>query len=237
MALALPIAIPVGMLGLSRQGGRLLAVSVASTLEIFLMYSLVFVVFYTLVSMATTRRDEGVLKRLRTGEASDREIVFAMCVPALALVATLSLLVVTLVLLLGGPPPVFLPPILVAFVGGTVVFVALAFATSACTKNAEATQITSLPVVTLAAVGMTNIRGILPEGPISTVVSVTPMAAVADLIHWGWAGAPASLGVNAATTDAVEIIGHSIQPTVILLAWSLVTVLLARTYFRWDART
>jgi ABC-2 type transport system permease protein len=53
----------------------------ATAMEYFLLFALMFVQFYTVLSMVTTRRDEGVLKRLRTGEARDAEILGCVVLP------------------------------------------------------------------------------------------------------------------------------------------------------------
>lgn len=234
-ALVLPIFIPVGLLAMSREDGELSAVAVASALEIFVMYSLVFVVFYTLVSMVTTRRDERVLKRLRTGESSDLEIVISMSTPGAVLFSILTVLVVSSAFILGGPAPQTVVPLLVAFLLGMVIFIALAFATSTFTKNAEATQITSLPVVTIAALGMTNVRTMFPEGAVLEISSYTPMAAIADILHWSWAGV-----LPTGTEEAfgfTEVLAETIQPAAVLLGWAVLSIAIAAAYFRWDPRS
>lgn len=238
MAILLPIGLPVGLLVMtleSAEDGDELGVTVASTMEIFFMFTFVFAAFYTLVSMISTRRDERVLKRFRTGESSDREIVIALSSPAVVLILVLTVLVTGIMLGLTGTLPISPVPLLIALVGGTVVFIALAFMTSAFTKNAEATQITSLPVVTIAAVGMTNIRSMLPEGTVHEVVSYSPMAAVADLTHLGWAGQP-PYGDHGDPATGMEVLTESIEPTLILLGWIVVSIGVAVAYFRWDPR-
>ena len=65
---------------------------------------LLFVVYYTVLSTAVARREEGVLQRLRTGEAADAEILTALAVPAVAIT-----LVQTLVLAVAGAAVIDLP--------------------------------------------------------------------------------------------------------------------------------
>lgn len=239
MAIVLPVGLPVGLLVMTMQSsdeaGDALGVTVASTMEIFFMFTFVFAAFYTLVSMITTRRDERVLKRFRTGESSDREIVIALSSPAVVLILVLTVLVTGIMLALSRTLPVSPIPLLIALAGGSVVFIALAFMTSAFTKNAEATQITSLPVVTIAAVGMTNIRSMLPEGTVYEVVSYSPMAAIADLTHLGWVGQP-PYGYYGEPASGMEVLTESIEPSLILLGWIVVSIGIAVAYFRWDPR-
>ena len=55
-------------------------------------------VYYNILSIIVTRRDELVLKRLRTGEARDGELLLSMCLPGIAIslvVAVLAALVAT----------------------------------------------------------------------------------------------------------------------------------------------
>ncbi|MDR0626377.1 MAG: ABC transporter permease [Bifidobacteriaceae bacterium] len=225
MGTALPLAIPAALLAIERSHGALTSVAVALSVEAFLMYALVFVVFYTIVSTATTRRNEGVLKRLRTGEAADIQVVTAICAPAFALAVGSFLLTLVLVEVFGGPHPSFFPLVLAALFGGVTVFAALGFVTSGFTKDAESAQITSLPVVLLAGVGMTNIRGILPEGPVSDLVAFTPIAVVSDMIHLGWAD-----------FSFWETLSRSVKPVLVVLAWSVASVIIARRSFRWYVR-
>ena len=58
----------------------------AAPLSLVLLMALLFPVYYNLLSMFVTRRDELVLKRLRSGEAGDAEIIVSMALPGVALV-------------------------------------------------------------------------------------------------------------------------------------------------------
>jgi ABC-2 type transport system permease protein len=69
-------------------------------------FTLLFVVYYNLVTALVARREELVLKRLRTGEASDAEILAGTAAPAVA-IAWAQLLVGALVAVAAfgmGPP-------------------------------------------------------------------------------------------------------------------------------------
>ncbi len=123
-AIVLPLIFPVGMLYLSRDGG-LSDKSVSAGLEVFALFLLVFVVFYNLLSVYATRRDELVLKRLRTGECSDAEILAGPAVPSWVLTGLLTVVIGIAVMVLGGSAPVNPVLVLVAVIGGAALFTAL----------------------------------------------------------------------------------------------------------------
>lgn len=56
-------------------------VAITSALTI----AFLFPIFYNVLSMVVTRRDELVLKRLRTGEALDIEIIAALALPGVVI--------------------------------------------------------------------------------------------------------------------------------------------------------
>ena len=65
MAVIFPIGVAflVQFMGRSDQGGSSL-IRTATSMEVFLLITFMFVQFYSVLSMASTRRDERVLKRL-----------------------------------------------------------------------------------------------------------------------------------------------------------------------------
>ena len=65
----------------------------ATAMEYFLLFALMFVQYYTVLSMVTTRRDEGVLKRLRTGESRDVEILSASSFPGAVLTIVFTVVI------------------------------------------------------------------------------------------------------------------------------------------------
>lgn len=237
-ALVLPLVFPVGILILARDGG-LSDTAVASGLEMFALFLFVFVVYYNLLSVYATRRDELVLKRLRTGECSDTEILSGPAVPSWLLTAVLTVLVGICVVGLGGRVPV--NPLLVALAvaGGAALFTALALITSAVTRNAEAAQITCMPVMVVATAGLTSIRNAVPDN-VSQLLDLTPLAAIVDILGTGWVGHPMPDSAAADTTDPavgfVDTMTAAGGPLLVLTAWIVVSVLAARVYFRWEPR-
>ncbi len=91
-------------------------------------------------------------------------------------------------MVLGGSAPVNPVLVLVAVIGGAALFTALALITSAVTRNAEAAQITCMPILILATAGMSSIRNVVPDN-VARILDFTPLAAVVDLLNLGWLGA------------------------------------------------
>ncbi len=240
MGTVFPLALPLMMFFAGRGDGPT-AVGTATTIEMLLFYVLVFVQFYTVLSMVTTRRGEGVLKRLRTGEARDHEILGAFAAPGALLAAGATVTVVAVVTAAGAPLPVNAVLPVLALAGGLAVFTALALVTSAFTKNAEAAQLTALPVMMLGMVGFGGLRTVLPDG-LRTVVDWTPMAAVSDLVHLGWTGRlpaaadGAASGADAPVAGFVDAFADAGRPLVTLAVWIVLGVALAARSFRWDER-
>lgn len=232
MATVFPIGIPL-VLFLIGDGN---ATQAANSFDLFIWYTLLFVQFYTVLSMATTRRDERVLKRLRTGEARDLEILAAICAPGAILAVIFAVAIVPILMLLGAPMPVNVFLIIVALLVGLVLSSALALLTSAFTKNAEAAQITSMPVLTLAILGLGTLRPIFGDGLLREIITFTPFAAISDLVGLGWAGATfEDLLAGATPLGFTEVFTEAGQPLLVLVIWTVVALYGARATMRWDS--
>ncbi|MGU3431960.1 ABC transporter permease [Actinomycetes bacterium M1A6_2h] len=232
-AIVMPLIFPVVLLVVGSRNGGLEDAGVSAALEIFALFLLVFLVYYNLLSVYATRRDELVLKRLRTGESTDLQILFGPAVPSLLLTVILTIVVGGAIAVLGGGLPVNVLLVAVALIGGAALFGALALITSAFTRNAEAAQITSLPVILLAMVGSGFLRDVVPDS-LAKVVDLTPMAAVSDLLDLGWFGT---------TTAGEESVGFAStfseagMPVLVMVAWIVGSLVIARTHFRWEPRS
>ncbi|MGO1911927.1 MAG: ABC transporter permease, partial [Corynebacterium sp.] len=202
----------------------------------FLLFALMFVQFYTVLSMVTTRRDEGVLKRLRTGEARDAEILGASSFPGAVLTIVFTVLMSVLLMVFGAPGPVNVLPLIVAVLLGLAVTSGLALVTSGFTKNPEAAQITSMPVMLLMFATMGNFRQLYPEG-VDEVLARTPFALIFDLAQYGWAGSTTVGRMDGvAALGAGEVLAETWPMMLILLAWAAVCVWAGARYVRWDVR-
>ncbi|GAB10872.1 putative ABC transporter permease protein [Gordonia araii NBRC 100433] len=227
-----PIATPLAWHFIGKGTTADAAALATSTLETFALMALVFVQYYSVLSMVTTRRGEGVLKRLRTGESTDREILSAPAVPGLILTLIGAVVVGAVVYATGAPAPVNPLAFVLALAGGAVVFTLLALATSVFTKNAEAAQITSMPVMVLAIVGLGSIRSVLPDR-LGTIADWTPFAAVSDLIGLGAAGTPLAGGEPLRFAESFADFG---RPLVTLGLWAAIAFFVVYKRFRWDDR-
>jgi ABC-2 type transport system permease protein len=122
---------------------------------------MLFPVYYNVLSQFVNRRDELVLKRMRTGETRDGELIVSIALPGFVVAIVVGVLTVPIAAALGQRLPV--NPVLYA---GTLVvaagmFTALAYWTAAWTRSAESAQLTSLPIMLLAAVGPLTVS--IPE--------------------------------------------------------------------------
>lgn len=210
----------------------------ATAMEYFLLFALMFVQYYTVLSMVTTRRDEGVLKRLRTGESRDVEILSASSFPGAVLTIVFTVVIAVLLMVLGAPGPVNVVPIIVAVLLGLAVVSGLALVTSGFTKNAEAAQITSLPVIVLLFASMGLFRQLYPEA-VTEVVDRTPFALIFDLAQYGWAGNTMMDRISAdgaAPLSSGEVLAETWQMMLILVVWAVVCLWAGAKYVRWDVR-
>lgn len=210
----------------------------ATAMEYFLLFALMSVQYYTVLSMVTTRRDEGVLKRLRTGESRDVEILSASSFPGAVLTIVFTVVIAVLLMVLGAPGPVNVVPIIVAVLLGLAVVSGLALVTSGFTKNAEAAQITSLPVMVLLFASMGLFRQLYPEA-VTEVVDRTPFALIFDLAQYGWAGNTMMDRISAdgaAPLSSGEVLAETWQMMLILVVWAVVCLWAGAKYVRWDIR-
>jgi len=185
---------------------------------------LVQVVYMNLVTGYVTRREELVLKRLRTGEISDREILTATALPSIALALVQCVLLVAagaVAFDLTAPkrPELFL----VGLVVGLVMMSALAAATSAVTRTVQTSQLTTLPLffVSLFGSGIFVPLEIFPDG-LASVLELLPLTGVMTLVRHGWLG-----GVEG---------GDLLTAAVAALAWTAFAVFAVQRWFRWDPR-
>jgi ABC-2 type transport system permease protein len=183
--------------------------------------ALVFVVYYNLTTTLVARREELVLKRLLTGQASAGEIVAACATPAVLVVVGQLVLGTVAIGVWFGLPAVANPLwLLLAVVGGVVVFVLLAVVSSGLTRTVESAQLTTLPVImlTMALSGFTVPLDLLPD-VVGTVASWTPMYPVVALLEAGF-GSGAGVG----------------QPLLCLALWIVVGLAASRRWMRWEPR-
>ena len=218
MAIICPIVLPFAvMYSLPKTGAA--AVIAGLAMEIFLLMALMFVQFYSVLSVMATRRDEKVLKRLRTGEVRDSEILLAIATPGALLTLGLTIVVVALLSVISKQLPTMGLGIVWAMVFGIIIATACALLSSAITANAESVQVTAMPVMILAMLSQSSIRLAFPQH-IQEIVDRTPFALLVDLSNYDWTGANT-------LKESVPTMGY-------LLLWALALCWLAARHLRWE---
>lgn len=203
-------ALPLGMAGATLIGGTGMV--------------LVLVVYMGLVSTYVARREELVLKRLRTGEASDPEILAGGALPSAAIaLAQSAVLTAGGILALDVPAPERPELLLLGVVAGVVLLAGLAALTTVITRNVESAGLTTLPFFLVSAMGsgMLVPSEVLPEG-VARVCELLPLSGVMEFVRAGWLG--------------VSSTGDLLTATLNTLAWGVVTVFAVRRWFRWEPR-
>ena len=191
-------------------------------------FSLILGVYYNLVTALVARRDEFVLKRLRTGEIADAEILLGTAAPGVLIAwGQIGIGVVAgfLLLDLRAPDnPAWLLLAGVGLVAGTALCILLAAAVTAVTGTVETAQLTATPLLVLsltfsgALFPLADLPGVWPW-----ITQCLPLSPVVDLVRLGLTGSPSS-------GDAVP------RAVLILGLWFVAGAWSVRRWFRWEPR-
>ncbi|HEY9367733.1 ABC transporter permease [Streptomyces sp.] len=190
---------------------------------------LVLVVYMNLVATYVARREELVLKRLRTGEARDTEILAGGALPA-AVIALVQCALLTALgpAALGATAPHRPDLLFLGVLGAIVMLAALAAVTTVITRTVESAGLTTLPFFLISAWGSGLMMPVdsLPD-PIATVCSMLPLSGVMEFVRAGWlgVGAPGAAG-------GTELLGAGITT----VAWIVLSVFAVQKWFRWEPR-
>ncbi|WP_101255458.1 ABC transporter permease [Streptomyces barkulensis] len=185
---------------------------------------LILVVYLNLIPAYVSRREELVLKRLRTGELRDWEILAGAALPVVTVaLAQCAVLVAAGAALLEMTPPDRPDLLVLGVLLGAVLMVLTAAATAVITRTTESAQITALPLlmVSLAGSGMFVPLEVMPER-VADVLRLLPMSPVVDLVRYGWLG-------GGEPGEVLRTLGTAV-------AWALVSVFAVRRWFRWEPR-
>ncbi len=237
LALLIAIGLPICAVLLVRTSPELAAVIGADTgaaiVTTVAAVALNLVVYYNLVTSLVARREDLVLKRLRTGEATDLEILAGTATPAVGIAwAQVVLAGLTSAALFGLSVPVNLLLVLLALVLGALVFALLAAATTPLTRTVELAQLTTTPMLLIPL----NFSGLYfplsNMGPLEQLCRLLPLTPVVDLLRLGLSGTTQ----DGRTVDLAGSFGPAVQPVLVLLAWAIVGGLATRRWFRWEPR-
>jgi ABC-2 type transport system permease protein len=182
-----------------------------------LVLMLLFCVYATATTSLAARKRQLVLKRLRSGQLSDAEILTGLLAPLFVLALAQSVILVAGTVAFGAPLP-GRPWLLVpALVLGAAMSASIALATAAFTASAELAQITVTPFFFAAIAGATWAISAERE---SALQMLAPGGALAALVRGAWDGGGMPLLAGAA-----------------LVAWTAIGAAVARRWFRWEPRS
>jgi ABC-2 type transport system permease protein len=226
MLLLMPVALTVSALA-AAEGMDLekLGLSLGTMLiPTAVAYVLIFGVYTTLVGTYVTRREELVLKRLRTGEPGDVEILVGTSIAALtAGLAQCLVLIVAGALLLDVEMPSNVLFVAGGILIGIVLAALLAAATAAVTKSVESSQLTVAPVmlISMFGSGLFFPLEVLPETA-TRICELLPLSPVVELMRGGWTGSLSGAGALGAVAIAA--------------AWIVLSAYTVKKRFRWEPR-
>jgi ABC-2 type transport system permease protein len=186
-------------------------------------FTLILGVYYNLVTALVARREEFVLKRLRTGEIGDAEILAGTAAPAVLIAwAQIALGIVVGFALLDLEMPTNPGLVLVGVGLGTAACILFAAAVTVVTSTVEMAQLTATPVlfVSLIFSGAMFPLDTLPD-PLARLAGGLPLTQVVDLVRIGLVGASP---------------GEAAVPVLVLGAWLMAGTLVVRRWFRWEPR-
>ncbi|MEU9955443.1 ABC transporter permease [Streptomyces sp. NPDC050982] len=187
-------------------------------------FSLLFAVYSALVSVYAARREELVLKRLRTGELRDVEILAGAALPSvlIGLVQCVVLTVACAALLDVGAPEA--PHLAVlGLLLGLVMWPAIAAVVASFSRSLEGAQVAAMPLLLVSMMGSgTFIPFELMPDRLAAICELLPLSPVITLIRGGWTG---DLGAY----DALGAIATAV-------AWLVLSVFAVQRWFRWEPR-
>ncbi|MDX3530242.1 ABC transporter permease [Streptomyces sp. ID05-39B] len=187
-------------------------------------FSLLFGVYSALTGIYTARREELVLKRLRTGELRDAEVVAGSALPVFAMgLVQCVVLAVGCTAFLDVPAPEAPHLAVLGVLLGLVMCSALGAVTASVTRTVESAQVTTMPfvLVSMVASGVAVPLELLPDR-VASGFELLPLSPVITLVRGGWSG----------DLSAYEALGALATA----LAWTVLAVFAVQRWFRWEPR-
>ena len=187
-------------------------------------FVLLFAVYSNLVGTYVVRREELVLKRLRTGEPTDGEILAGSALPYVVIaLAQCLLLAVGGALLLDLAPPEAPGLLALGLLLGLAVTTLAAAVTASYTGTAEAAQMTPMPLMLVSFIlsGVLVPLEVFPD-MVATAAGYLPFTPVMELVRGGWTGGPDT--------------GETLRAVAVAVAWTALCAWGVRRRFRWEPR-
>ncbi|WP_051744734.1 ABC transporter permease [Streptomyces yerevanensis] len=187
-------------------------------------FSLLFAVYTALTATYVARREELVLKRLRTGELRDEEILVGAAMPAVFLgLAQCVLLAIGCTVLLDVGMPEAPHLAVVGLLLGIVLCAAAGAVTASFSRTTESAQVTSLPFLFLSLLGSgVSVPLELMPDRLASICELLPLSPAITLLRGGWSG-------NLSAYDALGTVATAV-------AWTVLAVFAVRRWFRWEPR-
>lgn len=186
--------------------------------------SLLFAVYSALTTVFAARREELVLKRLRTGELRDSEILAGAALPSVAIGLTQCVvLAIGCALLLDAGAPSTPHLAVIGVLLGLVLFSALAAVTASFSRSVESAQVMALPLTfaSMFGSGLFIPFEMMPD-QLASVCERLPLSPVITLVRGGWTG----------DLSGAETLGALVTA----VAWTVLSVFAVRRWFRWEPR-
>lgn len=197
--------------------GPLMVSTAAGILLIFSLYS-------SVTGLYVARREELVLKRLRTGEVSD-PVILAGGASMYVAVCLVQIVVVAAVLsVMFGVVPQQPFAAAAGLVTGIALMTAMAAATAALCRTVESVLVATLPAIFILPMisGIYVPREVLPDA-LGDALLFAPLSSTVDLIRSGW-------------TDELTV-GSALIRGALASAWTALFAWIAVRKFRWEPRT
>jgi ABC-2 type transport system permease protein len=210
-----PVGLAVGLPVLMRNVRPGQIAEAAQLFHAMLAVLLAITAFMNIVVALTSRRDQLVLKRLRTTRLTDTQILAGQIASTVTQTVGLILLSMVAVRFLAGVP--FPPdPLLfgAAIVAGSAVMALLGAAYTAAIPRAELAAASTMPIFLMAGVGAGAMGPIPLPSFVRTALDLLPTAAVVDAV----------------STGAVA------RPALNLAAWAVIGAVALSLWFRWEPR-
>ncbi|MFF8842432.1 ABC transporter permease [Streptomyces sp. NPDC015127] len=186
---------------------------------------LIMALYAPLIGVYVLRREEHVLKRLRTGEVGDLVILASPAVPMAVAAAVQFALIATAVSLIAGLGAPAAPHLVVlGILLGTLLTASAAAISTAVARTAESAQgVSTIGFLLLLLTSGTLIPLEVLPGALGDVLRFFPLTPVIELVRSGWTGHDAGMIDSAARV-------------VTLLVWTALAAWGAQRRFRWEPR-
>ncbi|MGW1143199.1 ABC transporter permease [Streptomyces zhihengii] len=187
-------------------------------------FSFLFAVYTALVGAFVARREELVLKRLRTGEPRDVEILLGAALPSVTIgLAQCLILTAAYAVMLDIGTPQAPHLVLLGLLLGFLTWPALAAVTASFSKSIEGAQVAAMPLTLVSLVGSGTFipLEVLPDR-VASFCELLPLTPVITLIRGGWTG-------HLSAHDTLGAVGTAV-------VWAAIAVFAVRRWFRWEPR-